>query len=81
MSEFKEPKVMVELRALKAEIDAEYAHLPFREAVQKRLADSAKTAERLGFRYAPAKPTPTEVVAETPAPYQAGRRPAKSKKI
>ena len=31
MSEFKEPKVMVELRALKAEIDAEYTHLPLRK--------------------------------------------------
>ena len=79
MSEFKEPKVMVELRALKAEIDAEYAHLPAREAVRILLAESAKSAKRLGFRYAPTKPTPTEVVAETPAPYRAGRRPAKAK--
>ena len=74
MSEFKEPKVMVELRALKAEIDAEYAHLPFPDAVRKRLADSAKVAERLGFRYAPTTTAKPALVAEAPAKYTAKRK-------
>jgi hypothetical protein len=50
------------------------AHLPFREAVRKRLADSAKVAERLGFRYAPTTTAKPALVAEAPAKYTAKRK-------
>lgn len=69
MSKLKESKAMREVRAWKAQCDAEVAHLPIREAVRKRLADSAKVVERLGFRYAPVGPTPVAVVAEHKAKY------------
>lgn len=74
MTNVNESKAMLEVREWKAAAWREVAHLPFREAVRKRLADSAKVAERLGFRYAPATPTPVSVVAETPAKYTAKRK-------
>ena len=78
---FKESKAMLEVREWKEAAWREVAHLPFREAVRKRLADSAKVAERLGFRYAPAvPPVPSAKVAEAPAQYRAGHRPTKTKK-
>jgi len=69
MTEIKESKAMLEVREWKAAAWRTVAHLPLREAIQKRLADSAKTAERLGLKYAPAKRAPVTMVAETKAKY------------
>jgi hypothetical protein len=74
MSNRKESKAMLEVWEWKAECDAEVAHLPAREAVRRLLAESAKSAKRLGLRYAPAKPTSTPVVAEASAKYTAKRK-------
>jgi hypothetical protein len=96
MNSLKESRAVLEVRAWKAELDAEFAHLPVREAVRKRLADAAKVAERLGFQYTPAvQPKITAVaetrarytappvakVAETPAKCRTGRRPTKTKAL
>lgn len=69
MSKMKESKAMQEVREWKAECDAEVAHLSDREAVRKLLADSAKIAERLGYKYAPRTANPPSRVAEAPANY------------
>ena len=74
MSSLKESKALLEARTWKADLDAEYAHLPVREAVRKRLADAAKVAERLGFQYAPAVQPKITAVAETRAQYTAKRK-------
>ena len=79
MTSMKESKALIEVRKWKAEAWREVAHLPFREAVRKRLADSSKVAEGLGLRYAPAAQKPPAVFAETPAQYQTCRRPTKTK--
>jgi len=71
MTRMKESKAMLEVREWKAECDAEVAHLSDHEAVRKRLADSAKLAESLGFKYAPTKTRPAPIVAESPAKYKA----------
>ena len=57
----------------------EVAHLPFRQALRKRMEDSERTAQQLGF--APAAVAKPAMVAETPAQYRAERRPTKTKKI
>jgi len=74
MSRLTESQALLEVRAWKTELDAEYAHLPVREAVRKRLADAAKVAERLGFQYAPVVQPKITAVAETRAQYAAKRK-------
>lgn len=74
MSNLKESEAMLEVRAWKAECDAEVAHLPDREAVRKRLTDSARVAERLGIRYAPSALEHSSAVAEPPAEYRNARQ-------
>jgi hypothetical protein len=69
MSEVKESNAMLEVREWKAAAWRSVAHLPLREAIRKRLADSAKTTERLGLKYAPSKRPPAAMVAETKANY------------
>jgi len=69
MSDSKESQAMLEVREWKVAAWRSVAHLPLREAIRKRLADSAKTAERLGLKYAPAQRTPVAMVAEKKAKY------------
>ena len=81
MAEIKESKALLEVREWKAAVWQEVAHLPLDEAINKLLADSAKSAKRLGFHIPTREEKPAAMVAETPAQYRAGRRPAKTKKI
>ncbi len=69
MIEAKESKALLEVREWKAAAWRTVAHLPLREAIRKRLADSAKSVERLGLQYAPAKRTPAVMVAESKGKY------------
>ena len=69
MTRIKESKAMIEVREWKKAAWSEVAHLPLDEAIRKRLADSAKIAKRLGFRYAPVMVRPVKVVAERKAKY------------
>jgi|GEM_PF-1153389 len=74
MSEPKESKAMIEVREWKAAVWQEVAHLPMNEAITKLLADSAKTAERLGFHIPQRQEKPAAMIAETPGKYSAKRR-------
>ncbi len=69
MNEMKESKAMQEVRAWKAECDAEVAHLDVAHAVRKRLADSAKAAAQFGFRYEQTAHSQISVVAERKETY------------
>ena len=74
MSKLKESKAMREVRAWKAECDAEVANLDTAAAVRKRLADSAEVAERLGFRIVSPAPGKISVAAEPKAKYSPKRK-------
>ena len=74
MSSAKESKAMLEVRDWKAVAWREVAHLPLDAAILKRLEDSAKTAERLGFHVPKRGVKPVAVVAETPGKYTAKRK-------
>jgi hypothetical protein len=73
MSEIKESKAMIEVREWKAAVWQEVAHLPLDEAITKLLADSAKSAERLGFAIPKGPAKSVALVAESPAPYRTTR--------
>ena len=79
MTRMKESKALLEVREWKAAAWREVAHLPLDEAIMKRLADSAKTAERLGFHIPKREEKPMTVVAETPAKYAVKRGKRKQK--
>lgn len=74
MAEIKESKALLEVREWKAAAWREVAHLPLDEAIKKRLADSAKTAARLGFHVPKRQEKPVALVAEAPAKYTAKRK-------
>ena len=81
MDKIKESKALLEVREWKAAGWQEVAHLPLDEAIQKRLKDSAKSAERLGFHVPKREKEQMALVAEAPAQYRAKRRPTKTKKF
>ena len=59
-----ESKALLEVREWKAAGWREVAHLALDAAIQKRLADSAKTAARLGFHVPKRQEKPAALVAE-----------------
>ena len=74
MAKIKESKALLEIREWKAAGWREVAHLPLDEAIQKRLDDSAKSVERLGFHVPKRENPPVARVAETPAKYTLKRK-------
>ncbi|MBX7257745.1 MAG: hypothetical protein K1Y02_15395 [Candidatus Hydrogenedentes bacterium] len=49
MKRVKESKALLEVRDWKTQASSEVAHMPVKEALRKRLRDSAESAERAGF--------------------------------
>jgi len=74
MAEIKESRALLEVREWKAAVWQEVAHLPLDEAISKLMADSAKTAKRLGFHIPKRQGKPASLVAEAPAKYTAKRK-------
>ena len=75
MTKRKTPKALTEVWAWKEACCREVSHLPIREAIKKRLADCARTGQRLG---AGAPEIPACVhrasrVAESAHPYETRR--------
>jgi len=72
------PRALREVWEWKDSIYQETKHLPQREALREIMRMAHQVAVEEGFV---AATPPVAKVAETPAPYRAKRRPAKTKKI
>ena len=73
MNSVNRSKTLEEVRRLKAECNREVAHLPLREALEKRLRDSARAAEEMGFFAGSSQSAGPRIAAEPAAEYRVKR--------